>query len=204
MTRITFGILLIVVLMLSQSKARATTYNCFEVDKRASLGIDGGVVNVNGDQSQKTCKFSVNNATVDSIGAGGSGLNALLQQPKALPGLKDGGLENFRTAMLSPFADTTNDALAQEFDAVFAAYASKVANCLAEFVEGAEQQLGLNSIICQSVQSRQNFEFRGLHGTASQLILIIGVSLDKSAHVLILSIPQGLARAAATGQFRFP
>ena len=81
-------ILLLLTITLLQGPAEATTYNCFEVDKRASFGINGGIVNVNGDQMQKTCKFSVDNATVDSIAGAGSGLNALLKQPEALAGLK--------------------------------------------------------------------------------------------------------------------
>lgn len=153
-------IFLLLTVALLQGAAEATTYNCFDVDKRASLGINGGVVNVNGDQMQKTCKFSVDNATVDSIAGAGSGLNALLKQPEALAGLKDGGLEQFRTAMLSPFADTANSALAQEFDSYFASKASQIANCLTDFIHGAEQHLELNSILCLSVPGGKDFEFR--------------------------------------------
>src|ERR1700722_8498993 len=99
------NILYTIVMMVIVTPALATTDNCFEVDKRASLGINGGVVNVDGDKSNRTCKFSVDNATVDSIGSRGPSLEAILRRPEELLKSNGGGLEQFREAILSPFSD---------------------------------------------------------------------------------------------------
>ena len=109
----------------------ATTYNCFDVNKQASLGINGGVVTVLGDQSQKTCKFSVDDATVDAIGSRATSLNDLLQHPEALVQVK-GGLEQFRGAMISPFGISANSSLVDDFNSVFAKNVFEVASCLAD------------------------------------------------------------------------
>jgi hypothetical protein len=203
MRRFIVRILPLLTVIAMHGNACATTYNCFEVDKKASLGINGGTVSVDGDKSQKACKFSVDNATVDSLGSKGSSLNVLLQRPEELLTLKDGGLVLFREAMLSPFSDTANDTLAQEFNAVFSPNAAQMAECLVKFVTGSEQHLGFNALICQSVESGQSFEFQGLHGTASESILIIGISLEKNNHVVLFVLPRELALAVRSGSFHF-
>jgi hypothetical protein len=203
MRALILSILYTMVMIVIVTPALASTYNCFEVDKRASLGINGGVVNVDGDKSNRTCKFSVDNATVDSIGSRGGSLEAILRRPEELLKSSGGGLEQFREAILSPFSDKIDDSIAAEFNSVFAKDASNVASCIVNFMQGAAQKFGGNGIICVSYDKGSTFEFQGLSGAASESVLVIGASLEKSQRVLLLIIPLNLAQAVERGEYHF-
>src|SRR5271165_627139 len=183
----------IIITILSGWSCAATTYNCFEVDKKASLGFNGGAVIVNGDKSQKSCKFSINDVTVDSPGSTPSSLKSIFKFNS------DSNVTSFRNVMLSPFSQTTIGDVTREFDTVFSPAAQQVGQCLAAFSKGQPQDLGLNSVACRSKKENDEFEFGGLTGTASESILMIGVNLEKEQLVLLLVISERLASDMYSG-----
>jgi hypothetical protein len=157
MPRISMLNITIIYFLLLGSSCFASTFNCFGVEKQASLGFSDGAVIIIEDDAQKTCKFSINDATVDSSGSKPSNLNKLFQLNS------DGGIASFQQILLSPFSEIESKELSRNFQAVFSpAAANQVGQCLANFSKGGQpQHLGLDSINCQSANANEEIRLGG-------------------------------------------